>query len=182
MTYLPPIVQILLITVAAVAGFFDFRQRRVPNWLALSGLLLGFALNGFLYEGDGFWMSLKGLGLASLIYFPLYLLRAMGAGDVKLMGAIGAIVGPANWLGIMILTALAGGAVALALVVTKGRVRHTARNMGLILVSLMHRTAPYQASSELDVGSGQGMRLPHAVMIMVGAMSFLIAAAIWAPH
>ncbi len=91
MTYLRPIVQVLLLLLVIPAALYDSRQRRVPNWLALAGLLLGIGLNSFLYESTGLLTSLKGLGVAFLIYFPLYLLRAMGAGDVKLMAAIGAI-------------------------------------------------------------------------------------------
>src|SRR5258706_4003267 len=101
---------------------FDFRYRRVPNWLTLSGVLLGIGLNAFLFETPGLWASFRGLGLAFLIYFPLYLLRGMGAGDVKLMAAVGAIVGPANWLGILVLTSLMSGVAALVLVTAQGRI------------------------------------------------------------
>ena len=117
-----------------------------------------------------------------LIYFPLYLLRAMGAGDVKLMAAIGAIVGAANWLGILVLTSVFGGLSALVLVMSKGRLRHTFRNIWIILTSLVHRHAPYKSNPELDVASEQAIRLPHAVVIALGCMAWLAAAAIWAPR
>lgn len=182
MTYPRPIVQVLLILVVIPAALFDSRQRRVPNWLALSGLLLGIGLNTFLYETAGLWTSLKGLGLAFLIYFPLYLLRGMGAGDVKLMAAVGAIAGPANWLGILVLTSLFGGVAAIILVSAKGRFRKTLVNIRMILMSAGHGQAPYEGNPQLDVRSEEGLRLPHAVVIAFGTLAFLVAAAIWAPR
>jgi len=176
------VVQVLLALIVVPAALFDFRQRRVPNWLVLAGLLLGIGLNSFLYESAGLWMALKGFGLAFLIYFPLYLLRGMGAGDVKLMAAIGAIAGAANWLGILVITSVLGGIAAIVLVVSKKRFRKTFENIGTILASVRHRQAPYENNPQLDVGSSEGVRLPHAVVIAFGTLGFLIAAAIWAPR
>lgn len=182
MTHLPPILQTVLAVIVVIGGISDFRWRRIPNWLALTGAVLGIGLNTFLYETSGLWMSLKGLGLAFLIYFPLYLLRAMGAGDVKLMGAAGAIIGPANWFGLFVITAILGGAVAFIAVLWKGRLRQTFHNIWLILVQLIYRQAPYKASPELDVGNERAFRLPHATVITFGTMIYLIADAIWAPR
>src|SRR6516165_3893509 len=129
MSHLPLIIQALLLLGVIPAAIIDLRARRVPNWLTLTVALLAIALNAFLFETAGIWMSLKGMGLAMSIYFPLYLLRGMGAGDVKLMAAVGAIAGPTNWLGILMLTALFGAIAAIVLVVRKGRVRRTVDNM-----------------------------------------------------
>jgi prepilin peptidase CpaA len=182
MSYLPPIMQALLLLGVVPAAIVDLRARRVPNWLTLTTALLGIALNFFLFETPGLWMSLKGMGLAMLIYFPLYVLRGMGAGDVKLMAAVGAIAGPANWLGILVLTASFGAVAAIVLVVSKRRVRKTVDNMSLILVSILHRQAPYAASPHLDIQSDEGARLPHAAVIACGCIAFLIAAGLWAPR
>lgn len=182
MTYPPPIVQALLLLIAIPAALFDYRQHRVPNWLALAGLLSGIGLNTFLYATAGLRTSLKGLGLAFLIYFVLYRLRGMGAGDVKLMAAVGAIAGPANWLGIFVLTSLCGGVAAIILVAAKGRIRATLMNVRIILLSARHGQAPYEGHPQLDVRSGQGLRLPHAVVIAFGTLGFLMAAAIWTPR
>jgi prepilin peptidase CpaA len=181
-SYPPVIVQVLLVLIVIPAAFFDYRSRRVPNWLSLAGVLLGIGLNFFLYETPGLWTSLKGMGVAFGIYFVLYLLRAMGAGDVKLMAAVGAIVGLWNWVGILVITSVFGGLAALVLVSKKGRLRTTFRNIWLILTSLGHRQAPYETNPELDVRNEQAVRLPHAVSICFGAMAFLIAAYIWAPR
>jgi prepilin peptidase CpaA len=182
LSYPPVIVQILLALVVIVAAIWDVRQRRVPNWLTLPALAVGIGLNAFLYETPGLWLALKGLGLAMLIYFPLYLLRGMGAGDVKLMAAVGAIVGPANWLGIFVLAAVVGGVAAIVIVAAKGRFRRTFENIWMILMSIRHGQAPYHSNPELDVSRSEGIRLPHAVPIACGALGFLAAAAIWAPR
>lgn len=174
------IIEILLALLVITAALIDFRQRRVPNWLALAGLIVGVGMNWFLCETPGLRMSLKGFGALFGLYFVLYLLRAMGAGDVKLMGAVGAIVGYPNCLGILVMTLLLGGIAAAVLVVGKGRIRKTLHNIWTILSSLRVLRAPYQANPELDVASEQALRLPHAVVVASGTFGFLIAAAIWA--
>ncbi len=177
----PLIVKTLLAAIVVVAAVWDFRARRIPNWVSLSGVVLGIALNSFLYEAAGLRMSIEGILLAFAIYFPLYLIRGMGAGDVKLMAAVGAIMGWQNWLGILVLTSLFGAAIALALVTWQGVLARTLYNIVLILKSLALRQAPYQNHPQLDVRSQQGVRLPHAVSIAFGSIAFLVAAAVWAP-
>jgi len=182
MSYLAPIFQILLALMVIIAAVYDFRFRRIPNWLTLSGVILGFGLNVFLFEMAGLRMAAFGLGLAFLVYFPLYLLRGMGAGDVKLMGAVGSIVGPANWFGIFVLTSIFGGLVALTLVLFKGRLLRTLSNVGYMLKEILFLRAPYMKKEELDVRSSKGVKLPHGAMIALGSLAFLVAAAIWAPR
>jgi len=180
LTYLPPLVQALLALVVIVAAVFDYSVRRVPNWLTLSGVLAGIGLNSFLFETAGLWISLKGLGLALLIYVPLYLLRAVSGGDVKLMAAVGAIAGPANWLGIMLITSIFGGIAAIVLVAFKHRVPRTIENIWGILTSLAHGKTPFESNPQLDVRSEQAVRLPHAVVIAFGTIAFLLVSRAWA--
>ena len=182
---MPPVTKVLLLLLVLPAAFFDYRERRIPNWLVLAGLLLGTAMNGFLtYDTPsvttGLLFSLRGLGLAFVIYFPLYLLRAMGAGDVKLMAAVGAVVGGYGPLfGVFFFTAVLGGITAAIVVLSKGRVHRTMQNLWMILISIRYRQAPYAANPELDVSTDQGLRLPHGVIIALGAISFMIARTIW---
>jgi len=168
---------VLLVALVIPAALIDFRQRRVPNWLALAGVLSGVGLNSFLYQTGGLWLSLKGIGLAMAVYFPLYLLRGMGAGDVKLMAAVGAVAGPANWLGIFVMTAVIGGVVGLVVVIVKERLSETFENILAIMGNLGARKAPYRGNPQLDVRTESGIRLPHAVIIAFGTLTFLIVAA-----
>lgn len=181
MTYPPWSVQTVLVLLVVIAAITDFRSRRIPNWLVLTGFLLGLALNAVLYELEGLKLAGRGFGLAMLLYCPLYLLRAMGAGDVKLMAAVGTIVGAANWLGIFILTSILGGICAILLMSLKGRTRETLSNVAMVLRELAFFRAPYLQKSELDVGNPKAATLPHGVMIALGSLAFLAAGAVWAP-
>jgi prepilin peptidase CpaA len=182
MTFLPPLFQLLLLATAVIAALTDVRSRRIPNWLVLGAAGVGFGLNAFAYGRSGAVHSLKGLGLALLIYVPLFLIRAMGAGDAKLMGAIGAIVGAMNWVGIFLVTAISGGLLAFILVLMQGRARSTAFNILFIIHEIGSLRAPHRRRADLDVTSPAAMTLPHAVSVAVGVVTFLAASWIWAPR
>ena len=82
--------QIGVLILVLVAGAVDFRSRRIPNWLSLTALALGI-LWSFIDRGwEGASWAVAGAGIALLVYVPLFLLRAIGAGDGKLMAADGA--------------------------------------------------------------------------------------------
>jgi prepilin peptidase CpaA len=117
--------------------------------------------------------------VALLVYFPLYVLRAMGAGDVKLMAALGAIVGAADWFGIFVLTGIFGGIGALLLIACKGRFRKTLWNVGYLLNEFVHLRAPYITREELDVKSSKAITMPHGLVISLGSIAFVIAGHIW---
>lgn len=174
MTILPPAYQILLATLVLISAFFDIRFRRIPNWLVLSGILLGLALNVFLFGSTGAKSALLGGGLAMLVYFPLFIVRGMGAGDVKLMMAIGILVGPANWLAIFFLTAVLGGAFAIFMLFRSGLLMHTLANVGFILSRLIQLKAPYKERPDLDIGSPKALTLPHGATIAVGSFAFML--------
>ena len=184
MTFPPIACQAVLLFVVFVAGVFDYRYRRIPNWSVLMGLVCGFGLNMFLASSvwAGLLTSLRGLGLAFLIYFPMYLLRGMGAGEVKVMAAIGSIVGAANWLGIFLITAILGGIVAVLLLLARHRLRRVLANVGFLVSQLLLLRAPYTRREELDIQSEKSMKLPHGVVIAWGSLLFLVVAWIRAPR
>jgi prepilin peptidase CpaA len=144
--------------------------------------VLGFGLNAFLFEWAGVLTSLEGLGLAFLIYFPLYLLRGMGAGDVKLMAAVGAITGWKIWLVIFVLTAIVGGVAAIGLLIGRRQLAHGLSNVGYLIVQLLSFRPPYARNEELDLSSQKSVKLPHGVMIAWGCVLFLGATWLWAPR
>ena len=174
----PPGVAVVLLVAVLAAAIYDIRYRRIPNWITVSGVVIGLGLNSFLYRGlPGLLFSLKGLGLGFGLYFLLYALHAMGAGDVKLMAAVGSLVGWENWFGIFILTALLGGILAVLVMVLKGRVKKTVWNLGYILGEMKHGRAAYLTREELDVKNPKSVGLPHGAVIAVGTMFFLALAA-----
>ena len=173
---LPGAGQILLGILVAIAAIFDVRYRRIPNWLVLAGIIVGCAWNVSSAGWSGLGRASAGLGLGFILYFPLYLLRARGAGDVKLLAAVGAVTGPRNCLWIFLLTAILGGIIAVVLLLFRGRVRQTFFNVGWIIRDLLHLQAPWRSSEELDVTTTRGLRLPHGAMIAVGVLAFIFMA------
>src|SRR5690349_1365341 len=152
-----PPVAILIGLLVVTAAIIDIRSRRIPNWLTLSGIIVGFALNALLaypFPLEGLKNAGLGMLFAFGVYFVLYLIRAMGAGDVKLMAAVGAILAsPALWFRLFIVVALIGGVFALALLLAKGRLRKTFWNVAFLLNELGHARAPFVSREELDVKS-----------------------------
>ena len=171
--YMPLLLKIILVGVVLLAGAYDARYRKIPNWLSLSGLILGLGINMLLSGWAGLGAAILGFGLAVLVYMPLYLIRGMGAGDVKLMAAIGAIVGPHDWLGIFIATALVGGVVSLTAVAIKKRTYQTLLNLTTIVSELLQFRRPAKADARLDVRNPNALRMPHAVSIAAGCIAFL---------
>jgi prepilin peptidase CpaA len=168
--------QVLLGILVATAAVFDIRSRRIPNWLVLSGIIVGVTWNVYTSGWSGLGRSAAGLGLGFALYFPLYLIRARGAGDVKLLAAVGAIAGPFNCVWIFLSTAILGGVIALLLLTVRGRLQKTLYNVAVIMRDLLQFRAPYKSSEELDVTSSKGLRLPHGAMMAVGTIAFIVAA------
>jgi prepilin peptidase CpaA len=175
MTQLPPSYQILLVVVVTIAAVFDIRFRRIPNWLVLSGLVLGLALNSFLFGTAGAVSALLGCGAAFLVYFPLFIVRGMGAGDVKLMMTVGCIAGPGNWIAIFFFTSILGGVWAVLLLLRWGVLRQTLANAWFIVGQLAQLKPPYGERGDLDVTSPKALTLPHGATIAVGTVAFMLA-------
>lgn len=163
-----------LLLVALIGGWTDLRSRRLPNWLSLSGVIVGLGLNTFFQSGPGFKLALAGLGLALLIYLPLYLIRAMGAGDVKFMAAVGALVGPENWIGIFLTTAILGGVASLCLIAARNRLHLTMYNLSTIASELVHGRMPFHKDPSLDVHDKRALGLPHGTLIAISIGIFLV--------
>ena len=111
---------ILLLIVAAVS---DFRTRRIPNWLVLSGALYAVIYNTVLppTPHDDILFPLTGLALGLLLFLPLYFVGAMGAGDVKLLAMAGAFLGPGDTFHAALATMIVGGVLAILFVLAKGK-------------------------------------------------------------
>jgi prepilin peptidase CpaA len=176
---LPPqkVVMVLLV-VLLTAAVFDVLYRRIPNWLTVTGVVLGIAMNTLIGTPEGgLVFSLVGLAVAFGVYAGLYALRAMGAGDVKLMAAVGALVGWERWFGIFFITALIGGVMALILVVARGRFRKTVFNVSFILSEMKSGRPAYLANEELDVKNKKALGLPHGAVIAVSTVFYLALSA-----
>lgn len=157
----------VVLLVSLGAAIWDWRVRRIPNWLCVSGLVAGFLLNDWRF-------ALGGLGLALAIHLPLFAMRATGGGDVKLMAALGALLGVEQWLRVFLISAVLGGVVALGLVVWRGVLAETLRRVWFVIQSLGRGVAPYREKAELDVTSGQGRTLPRGVVVAMAVVVWLL--------
>lgn len=174
MTPLPAPIELTLLALVTAAALFDVLTRRIPNWLTVTGVVCGLGLNGALGGWAGLGWACAGLGLALLIYVPLFLLRAMGGGDVKLMSGVGALIGPKNWIVLFLVTSILGGLLALLLVLMKGRMARTMQNVWTIFREVARLRPPYEGNPELDATSGAGVTLAHGAVIALGTLAYLI--------
>ena len=172
--------QAILVAVALAATVTDLRSRQIPNWLTLGGVVAAFAARSILFGWPGLLEAVQGLALGLAVYGTLFALRVMGGGDVKLMMALGAVAGPANWLAIFFITSLVGGPIALMTVLLRGRLGKTLRNVWAILLQLARLRPPYEADPELDVAHPASVGLPHGAVIALGVGVFLAVARVLA--
>src|SRR5262245_13492527 len=122
---MPTAIEVTLIALVSAAAWTDLRTRRIPNWITVSGAVAGFGLQ-IVYGGVwGAMQSLGGAALGLAIFFGLYAAGGMGAGDVKLFGAVGAFAGPQALILIFVLTGLLGGIAGIGLALYRGRLQQT---------------------------------------------------------
>ena len=156
------------LALAVVAAVIDVRQRRIPNWLTSPALVMGVLLRWFFFGWRGLGSALAGCALAGGVVFLFYLVRAMGAGDVKLLAAIGSLVGPSNAVVVLAATAISGGVLALLYVVFRRRVGATLRNVGSVLT--FHSWNGLKAHPELNLDNPSALRMPYGLAIATGTL------------
>lgn len=162
----------LLAAVALVAGAWDLLARRIPNWLTFPAAAAGLAWHSYRDGWLGLLLAAAGLALGFAVFLPFFLLGGMGAGDVKLMAAVGALAGPQALVAIFIYTGLLGGLAGLVLAAARKRLRATLASTVRLLgqfVRLRRGTGP-----NLERGQVPPLRLPYGVVIAGGCALFLL--------
>ena len=157
------------VLVAMVAGILDWRYRRIPNWLTVSGLAAGLAVNTILYRWPGLKTALLGTILGLGLLLPFVLVRSLGAGDWKLAGALGACLGPRQLLSVLIGTVLVAGVMALAVVIWKGRLKRTLVNIAHLLAALFSLRMP---GSEVSLDDPQSTKIPFGVAMALTVLLY----------
>jgi prepilin peptidase CpaA len=166
---LKPLLLGLAVLLTAVAGYIDWRSRRIPNWLTVPGLLIGIAANAIASGWPGLKSSLLGAGLGLLVLLPFVLVRSLGAGDWKLACALGAFVGPAVLADLLMDSVFVAGIMALALVIYKRRFVQTLRNIGRMLVSMVTFRMP---GPEVSLDNPQSLKVPYGVALALATLLF----------
>jgi prepilin peptidase CpaA len=158
----------MAVGLALAACVFDLRSRRIPNGLtfgaAAAGLAYAAATGGWPAAGAG----LAGCGLVLALWLPLYALGGMGAGDVKLMAAIGMWVGPLTALHAVLYASIAGAVIAVSLVLARGIVRQTYHNLHLLI--LHWQVAGFSPHAQLTLATATSPRLAYAVPVLIGTV------------
>jgi prepilin peptidase CpaA len=160
--------QVVVLLLTAIACWCDLRTRRIPNLVtfggAAAGLLWGLASHGLSGAANAAGGWLTGIG----IFLPFFLLGGMGAGDIKLVGCIGAWLGPRAALWVALYAALAGGVLAIAIAVATGYFRQSVTNIVKLLA--YWRIVGVRPLREVTLEGGRGPRLPYALPIAIGAV------------
>jgi prepilin peptidase CpaA len=162
----------LALALTLIAGWTDWRSRRIPNWLTVPGFFVGVSAN-VLASGWrlGLQTSLLGAGLGLLLLLPFVFLRSLGAGDWKLAGALGAFVGWEALVNLLMGSVLVAGIMALGLVIYKRRFKQTLRNIGRLLASMLTFHMP---GAEVSLDNPQSLKVPYGVALALTTLLFTI--------
>jgi prepilin peptidase CpaA len=152
---------------ALVGAGYDLKSRRIPNFVTgpalLAGLLLHLTFDGW----HGLLLSLAAGLICGAIFLIFYLAGGMGAGDVKLITAVGCLAGLSNSAYLLILTSLAGGAMGIGLALMRGQLRSTLMNVGALATH--HRHQGLTPHPDLNVRNAATLRLPYGLAIAAGS-------------
>lgn len=162
----------LLIGLLLAAAWSDCGTGRIPNALVFGGAVLGLAFNTlapqYKVSADfAFLLALGGLLCGLLLTLPFYLLRAMGAGDVKLMAMTGAFLGYPDALWAVLGSFLAGGALSLAYLAVKGGLRRALANIVSLGAAAGAGCVPALGATD-SAGT-----LPYGLAIAAGTIGYL---------
>ncbi|MGI5879193.1 MAG: A24 family peptidase [Syntrophomonadaceae bacterium] len=158
-------INIILVILCLIAAVYDVRWRRIPNLLVLAGIIIGLFYHG-LQGGGLLWLSLQGMGLGIALLLIPFILGGMGAGDVKLLGMIGAIMGPVFVVNTFLWSALWGGGMALVYLALDGR-------LWLMVVQVVGNYYPpiFTKVSPLNKPLHHKVMMPYGLAICLGALS-----------
>jgi prepilin peptidase CpaA len=170
MTYLQPnlIYPAAATACALFASVFDIKSRRIPNFITMPALLLGLMTHLVFGGWQQMFSSLAAGIVCGGLFLIFYIAGGMGAGDVKLIAAVGCIAGMPHIAYILVLTAISGGVMAIALALARGRLKETLFNVGSL--ASHHVQEGLQPHPDLNIKNVQTLRLPYALAIAGGSM------------
>jgi prepilin peptidase CpaA len=163
------LIWLLTISLTVFASTVDVRKRKIPNWLSVSGIVLGIGVNTAVGGWPGCETSLLGTGLALGLLLPLVVLRALGAGDWKLMGAVGAFLGWRMMLVVLLFSIFIAGFLAMMATMRTGRVVATFKNIWTLLRGFA--TFGLRPNREISLDNPALMKLPFAVAVAAATVT-----------
>jgi prepilin peptidase CpaA len=174
---LAQLIPVLASAVAVTSALTDVRERRIPNRLTYPAMISGLVLQTATYSWHGLLQGLEGGLIFGGCFLIFHLMRTMGAGDVKLAAALGCIIGPAASWQVLFATAMAGGALAIIVMVFTGRVTQTLRStLAVVGFHVVHglRTHP-----EVNLDNPSAVRLPYGLAFAAGTLYWAFLMPLW---
>lgn len=162
-----------LIGLVTLAAIIDLRSRRIPNLLIVTGLIASLLVHVWLEPGAD-WIT-WGLGMLTgfALFLPLYLMRGMGAGDVKLMAMVGAFLGPSAIIGVILITFVVGGVLTLVVAARNGSLRLLLGNLRTMLMGSLIKSTVLHQMPTLDATPVSAGKMPYGVAIALGTFTYL---------
>ena len=153
---------------AGVGSLYDALQRRIPNYVSSSGIVAGLALHTILGGWSGLGSAALAGSLAGCVFLLFYAAGGMGAGDVKLMTAVGCLCGLGPLPTVIIATAIAGAVFGIAFSVACGRVGSVLHGVGVLVQH--HWSQGLKPHRELNLNNADALRMPYALPIAAGCL------------
>jgi prepilin peptidase CpaA len=160
--------QVVALSVAAIACLWDLRCRRIPNTLTLGAAAAAIGFHAIVGGIDGGLTSVGGWLVGVALLFLPFALGGMGGGDVKLLGALGAWVGPADAVWLALYTGIAGGVLAIVIAAVRGYLPAAGRNIWALL--MFWRVMGLKPMPSLTLQSGSAPRMAYAAPILAGTV------------
>ena len=166
----------MLILLLLAAAVIDWRTHRIPNWLTVAGMAYGLVFNATHSTSisAGLIHGASGLAVGLALLLPLWLLRVLGAGDVKLMAAVGAFLGPAAVVTSAVWVFVAGGVLAVATSAFRGSLRSLFANLRFIAFSVLIPAGMRGRAAAIRSAPTLG-RMPYGLAICGGCIAYLVA-------
>ena len=171
------VIWMLALALVLSAAWTDWRTHKIPNWLTVPALLLGPTVHTLIAGWPGAKTSLEGAGLAMGLLLPLVLLRGLGAGDWKLMGALGAFLGPVLLLFVLLGSVLVAGLMGIVQVMRTRRVKETMRNLSVLVRGFL--SFGLRKNPQISLDNPGLLKLPFGVAV-AAATVICYCAARWA--
>ena len=160
----------LTVPFALAAGFADLRWRRIPNWLTYPAIPIAVLLHWIIAGKYAALLSLAGVAIGLAVLLPFVLLRMLGGGDWKLVGALGAFFGARRLAPIFFLTLMISAIMALALVLWQRRIGQTLRNMGRITISLFTLQS---LGTEHSIDDPASAKVPFGIAAAIAVVAYV---------
>ncbi len=164
----------ILIPATLYASWIDYAERRVPNWLNAALAAVGLLAQGLYFGMDGVTSGLMGLGVGFAVLIVPWLMHGMGAGDVKLMMAIGCWLGPWLTLCSFAVGAVLGGVTAVVMIMSTGRAAHALANMQTIMTKLRRFDTAFGEYGGARTFGSTSQLLPYGVPLTGGTIFVLL--------